>query len=84
MLELKLKILQNKPKEIILALDGDAFNDNVKYIKEFIDNDILVKFLKFPKNKDANDLGFKKIMELYNNANYINEFDLLNLKLGEI
>jgi len=74
------KIIKENVKEVILALDMDIINTSLKYIEKFISNGISVKFINMDK-KDPSELGFKKFIELYNNATPMHFEDLIRLKM---
>jgi len=77
---LQLKFLIEDVKEIIIALDSDAKSASLKYIEQLISNGINVKFLELKDNKDINQTGFEKVIELYNNSKNIDFQNLIELK----
>lgn len=79
------KILQKKPKSVILALDKDAFERKTLRIAKLLHaNGITVKIIRFDDDRDVNDIGheaFQSLLfraELYHDLYYM-EHQLNNL-----
>jgi len=79
------RILENKPKCVILALDRDAFEaKTIKIANLLFRHGIVVKIIRFPDDRDINDLGkdgFKVMLhkaELYHDLYYM-DYELANL-----
>jgi hypothetical protein len=78
---LKIKMLQNKVKEICVCLDSDAIKDSIKIIEEFMKNNISVYYIDLPK-KDPNEIGFKIITLLLKDAKLLSYKDLIKMKIN--
>lgn len=78
---LKMKILQNKVKEICVCLDSDAIKDSIKIIEEFMKNGIDIYYINLPK-KDPSEIGFKTMTLLLKNAKLLSYKNLIKMKLN--
>jgi len=78
---LKLKIIQNKVKDIYLGLDPDAIKDSIKLIEEFYKQGLNVYFLQMTNNNDAAKEGYEKLLEITDNTEKIKFSDIIKLKL---
>jgi deoxycytidylate deaminase len=61
------RIIQNKVKEIYIALDRDAKKDSIKLSKFLMDYGIETYRINL-KEKDPSDLGFQEFWKLLNNT----------------
>jgi hypothetical protein len=75
------KIFYKKVKDIYLCLDADALKSTVRYIEDFLRNDINVYFVQLP-GKDPNKIGFETMSKLIKGAEKVNFSDLIKLKLS--
>jgi DNA primase len=79
------RILQYRPKSVILALDKDAFeNKTIKIANLFFGHGIVTKIVRFPDDKDINDIGreafriMKHKADLYHDLYYM-DYELNNM-----
>lgn len=69
-------------KKFVIALDDDAMPEAIALGLQLTAAGKRVKILKFPKGKDANDLGRKATLQLEKSHSYLNYKDVLKLKLN--
>lgn len=81
--KLKNKIMENEVKEVTIMLDSDAVDDSTKHTEWFIKNGIKVRNI-IPTDKDAGEMGFKKVNELLKEAKETGWDDLVLSKLNNI
>lgn len=81
--KLRLAILNNKVSEIYLCLDPDAIIQTLDYIEYLISLGIDIYFIKFPENKDCNDLGYETVWNIISNTPKTTESDLYYLKIKQ-
>ena len=74
------KILESNVKTLYLALDNDAMSDAIKICKNFMSEGISVKLMTL-KDKDPNELGFKKLMKSMSRTDTTKFSDLMKYKL---
>jgi len=75
-----LKIIDEGVKEIHVCLDNDALSSNLRICEKFLKYGIKVKFINLLE-KDPSAIGYKKITEIIQNTDYIDEFSLLKFKI---
>lgn len=75
------KIVLNRVKEVVIALDQDAKKGAIDTAKKFLDANITTYFLDLP-DKDPSSIGFEKINKLISSSQQINEGDIIKLKLS--
>ena len=81
--KLKNKIMEKGVKEVTIMLDSDAVADSTKHTEWFINNGIRVRNI-IPTDKDAGEMGFKKVNELLKDAKETGWDDLVLSKLNNI
>jgi DNA primase len=81
--KLKNKIMESGVKEVTIMLDSDAVDDSTKHTEWFIKNGIKVRNI-IPTDKDAGEMGFKKVNELLKDAKETGWDDLVLSKLNNI
>jgi DNA primase len=81
--KLKNKIMERGVKEVTIMLDSDAVADSTKHTEWFIKNGIKVRNI-IPTDKDAGEMGFKKVNELLKEAKETGWDDLVLSKLNNI
>ena len=81
--KLKNKIMESGVKEVTIMLDSDAVADSTKHTEWFINNGIKVRNI-IPTDKDAGEMGFKKVNELLKDAKETGWDDLVLSKLNNI
>jgi DNA primase len=81
--KLKNKIMERGVKEVTIMLDSDAVADSTKHTEWFINNGIKVRNI-IPADKDAGEMGFKKVNELLKDAKETGWDDLVLSKLNNI
>jgi DNA primase len=81
--KLKNKIMERGVKEVTIMLDSDAVDDSTKHTEWFIKNGIKVRNI-IPTDKDAGEMGFKKVNELLKDAKETGWDDLVLSKLNNI
>lgn len=81
--KLKNKIFEKGVKEVNIILDSDAIEDSTKHTEWFIKNGIKVKNI-IPKEKDAGELGYKKVNELIKTTNETGWDELVLTKLNNL
>lgn len=74
------KILESNVKTLYLALDNDAMSDAINICKNFMSEGISVKLMTL-KDKDPNELGFKKLMKSMSKTDTTKFSDLMKYKL---
>ena len=75
------KIFQKNVKTIYIALDDDAKKDAYNMSEFFKDFGINSKVVQLPKDKDQNDLGWKKITTLINSTESASFSDSIQARL---
>jgi len=78
--KLQIKIIEQRVKQIYIALDPDAVSKSVEAIEMFVNNGIDVKLVNL--QKDPNDTGFVEMRKLIENTPSIDLFDLVTLKMA--
>jgi DNA primase len=81
--KLKNKIIEKGVKEVTIMLDSDAIADSTKHTDYFLKNGIKVRNI-IPTDKDAGEMGFKKVNELLKGAKQTGWDDLVLSKLNNI
>lgn len=81
--KLKNKIIEKGVKEVTIMLDSDAISDSTKHTDYFLKNGIKVRNI-IPTDKDAGEMGFKKVNELLKGAKQTGWDDLVLSKLNNI
>jgi len=81
--KLKNKIIEKRVKEVTIMLDSDAIADSTKHTDYFLKNGIKVRNI-IPTDKDAGEMGFKKVNELLKGAKQTGWDDLVLSKLNNI
>jgi len=81
--KLKNKIIEKGIKEVTIMLDSDAIADSTKHTDYFLKNGISVRNI-IPTDKDAGEMGFKKVNELLKGAKQTGWDDLVLSKLNNI
>jgi len=79
-LRLKEKIISNKVKNIYICLDNDAKKESLDICQEFMNNGINVYFVDL-QEKDASEIGFKKVLQIIKNTKPLTFSDLIKAKL---
>ena len=74
------KIIEKKVSHIIIALDDDAFDDSLKIIDKFINQGIVVNFVKL-KGSDPSELGYKKMIHRLETSSEVNFKELMRMKI---
>jgi len=78
--KLFLKILEEKPPKIYISLDIDAIKSSISYAEKFMGIGIDVYIVELQK-KDPSKLGYENMIIALNNAQLLNKFDLMKLKM---
>ena len=78
--KLQIKIIEERVKQINIALDPDALSKSVEAIEMFINNGVEVRLVRL--EKDPNDTGFEGMRKLIENTSRIDLFDLVTLKMA--
>lgn len=78
--KLKQKLISNKPPQVNVLLDNDAYSNSLKICEFLIENSIKCN-LVILTGKDPNEIGFEKTWECINKYNIISESDIFKLKL---
>jgi len=79
------RILQNRPECVILALDRDAFEKKTLRIANlFHKHEVPVKLVRFPNDRDINDIGRKQFMRLVEDAEVFHNLYILEHELDNI
>ena len=81
--KLKNKIMEKGVTDVTIMLDSDAVDDSTKHTEWFMKNGIKVKNI-IPTDKDAGEMGFKKVNELLKGAKETGWDDLVLSKLNNI
>jgi len=81
--KLKNKIMEKGVKDVTIMLDSDAVEDSTKHTEWFQKNGIKVRNI-IPTDKDAGEMGFKKVNELLKEAKETGWDDLVLSKLNNI
>jgi DNA primase len=74
------KLIEKKVSHIIIALDDDAFDDSLKIIDKFINQGIVVNFVKL-KGSDPSELGYKKMINRLETSAEVNFKELMRMKI---
>lgn len=75
-------ILKSPCNRVIIALDPDAMEEAYCMGMQLVHTK-RVKIIKLPKDKDVNDIGREKTIELEKEADYLNYMQIYKLKLNE-
>ena len=78
---LKLTILENEIKKIILCLDPDAIQKSYEHSEYFLSNGITVYFVEIPDSFDVNKLGFDEIWKRIKSSRKMSEYDIFKNKV---
>jgi DNA primase len=81
--KLKNKIMEKGVKDVTIMLDSDAVDDSNKHTEWFQKNGIKVRNI-IPTDKDAGEMGFKKVNEILKSAKETTWDDLVMAKLNNI
>jgi DNA primase len=81
--KLKNKIMEKGVKDVTIMLDSDAIDDSTKHTEWFQKNGIKVRNI-IPTDKDAGEMGFKKVNEILKSAKETTWDDLVMSKLNSI
>ena len=76
------KIVENKSK-VILALDPDVRDKEIKIAKNLFQHGIEVKLLK-ERHKDLGDMSKKEVKKLINNAKHYDNMERMRYLIGGI
>ena len=82
--KLYFKILKKKPPVVNICLDTDARRDALKLAENFINNDICVRLVELPDNRDVSELGFDVTHDLIKNTKLTTFSDIIRMKIGNI
>lgn len=80
---LKLTILENEIKDIIICLDPDALRKAYEHAQYFMGFGINVHYVQIPESCDANSLGYEKVWKLILNSKQLNEHNIFKNKVIE-
>lgn len=78
--KLKQKLLSNKPPQVNVLLDNDAYSDSLKICNFLVKNSIKCNLVLL-NGKDPNEIGFKNTWECINKHNIITDTDMFKLKM---
>jgi DNA primase len=81
--KLKNKIMEKGVKDVTIMLDSDAVDDSNKHTEWFQKNGIKVRNI-IPTDKDAGEMGFRKVNEILKSAKETTWDDLVMAKLNNI
>jgi len=81
--QLQKKIIEQRVKDIYICLDADAIRNALNIAKRFMDEGLNVYFIEL-QQKDASDLGFKKITEIIEETGVMTFQRLMELQMGII
>jgi len=80
--KLKKCIVENKVKNINIALDKDARSKALQSCEYFINNGVSVTLIDLDE-EDPSDLGFSKITTLIQDSNKLTPYELMEMKIKE-
>jgi len=75
------KIVEEKPPEIIIALDSDAKSKALKMAQKLLDFEVDVSIVNFPEETDPSDHGFEKVWSFIEKRDPVNFENLVRFKL---
>ena len=75
------KIVEEKPPEIIIALDSDAKDKALKIAQKLLDFEVDVSIVDFPEETDPSDLGFEKVWNFIKKRDPVNFENMVRFKL---
>ena len=78
---LQKKIIEERVRNIYICLDADALKNAIQIAERFMGEGLNVYFVEL-RNKDASELGFKKITEILTNTDVLTFERLMQLKMG--
>tara|TARA_Y100000114_G_scaffold123033_1_gene118514 strand:+ start:1130 stop:2032 length:903 start_codon:yes stop_codon:yes gene_type:complete len=78
--ELLKKIYKENVKEIYIVLDEDAREDSIKIVDKLMKDGIKAYFVQL-KDKDPNELGFKKVWDVIHSTNRTSFSDIIRHRL---
>ena len=78
--KIKLQIVEQKVKQVYIALDSDALKKALEMVEYFMNHGIQVHLVNMD-DKDPNEMGFENITKLIKNTPPINFAGLMELKL---
>lgn len=81
---LKKQILENKVKDLYIALDSDALKKSIKHAEYLMGFGVNVHFVKIPEGQDPNSLGYNYMWKLINSADTLSEEKLFEFKIQEL
>ena len=82
--KLIIKLLETKPPYINVCLDEDALSSSLQVIEFLLKNNIVVRFVKLPKDKDPSDIGFLEVTKYINSAEQMDFRRLISMKVEDI
>ena len=78
---LQKKIIQERVRDIYLCLDADALKNAIDIAQKFMAEGLNVYFIEL-QDRDASELGFKRINEIIENTDVLTFERLMQLKMG--
>ena len=78
--ELLKKIYKENVKEIYIVLDEDARKDSIKLVDKLMKDGIQAYFVQL-KDKDPNELGFKRVWDVIHSTNRTSFSDIIRHRL---
>jgi DNA primase len=81
--KLQIKIIEEHVKDIYICLDTDAIRNALNIAKTFMANGLNVYFVKL-KQKDPNELGYKRITELLQDTYTFSFDELMKIEMNLI
>jgi len=81
---LKYQILENKVKDLYIALDSDALKKSIKHAEYLMGFGVNVHFVKIPEGQDPNSLGYTNMWKLINSSEQLDEEKLFEFKIQEL
>ena len=78
---LQKKIIEKRVKDIYICLDADAIKKALDIAEKFMGEGLNVYLIEL-QDRDASELGFKKINEIINNTDVLTFERLMQIKLG--
>lgn len=77
------KIIEKKVSEIYIVLDSDAFTDALKISEKFLKNGINTYLVKL-EEKDPSQVGFDRLLDVFENTLPLDNQQIIKFKLANI
>jgi len=82
--KMKLHLIENKVKDLYIALDEDAIIKSIDVAEYLMNNGMNVYFVQLSNGQDPNQLGFERMWKLINNTSKLTNQELFKFKIQNL